>query len=170
MAAHDRGRIGLLMSLLALSGVSLGFGLASIGAAQMHAHCPAMQKRAAVPAPEARLHTLAVRNQSQGWLGVQIRDDREGGQRGARVTQVFDNTAADRAGLEPGDLIVAFQAEDIESSNELIRLVRHSEAGAPVSVEVRRAGRLVMLGTHLDEFLGTRRGRTAWRPHERITY
>lgn len=170
MAVHDRGRVGLLMGLLALSGVSLGFGLASIGAAQMHAHCPAMQQRLAQPAPEARFHTLAVRQQTRGWLGVQIRDDREAGQSGARVTQVFNDTAADRAGLEPGDLIVAFQAEDIESANDLIGLVRRTRAGAPVSVEVLRDGRLVMFGTHLDEYIGTQRGRTAWRAHERVEY
>jgi|GEM_PF-5976739 len=170
VAVHDRGRVGLLMTLLALSGVSLGFGLASIGAAQMHAHCPATQQRMAQPAPEARFHTLAVRDSSRGWLGVQIKDDREDSHRGARVTQVFQNTAAERAGLEPGDLIVAFQAQDVDNANDLVGLVRRTSAGAPVSVEVRRDGRLVMLGTHLDEYLGTRRGRTAWRAHERRTY
>ena len=69
LAGHDRGRVGLLMSLLALSGVSLGFGLASIGAAQMHAHCPAMQPRLAQPATQATFQTLAVRETSRGWLG-----------------------------------------------------------------------------------------------------
>jgi serine protease Do len=85
---------------------------------------------------------------SRGLLGVQVgavnREMAEafGLERpvGALVNDVNDGSAADRAGIQPGDVILAFNDEAIESSGDLPPLVGANPPGTEAEVLVSRNG------------------------------
>lgn len=59
---------------------------------------------------------------------------------GAYVTQVYSNSGAAQAGIEVGDIIVAFDGKTIASASDLMIEVRGKNPGDTVSVEVNRDG------------------------------
>jgi len=85
----------------------------------------------------------------RGWLGVQIQDvTRELAQsfgmdrpHGALVARVLPGSPAARAGIQVGDVIVAYDGHAIESSAELPPRVGLTPIGREVPVEVLREGR-----------------------------
>jgi C-terminal processing protease CtpA/Prc len=89
-----------------------------------------------------------------GFLGVGL-EDVEGPARGARVRSVEKGSAAEKAGLEEGDVIVRFDGEGVRSAAQLARLVRETPPGRAVEVEVERDGAERTLTATLAE----RRGR-----------
>jgi serine protease Do len=66
-------------------------------------------------------------------LGVEATD-------GAFVVEVTPGTGAEDAGIEPGDVIVAFEGEAVASSDDLGRAVSDHEVGDDVEVTVERNG------------------------------
>jgi regulator of sigma E protease len=60
------------------------------------------------------------------------------------IGQVTENTPAQRAGLEKGDVIVSLQGQTVEDWGEIKKFVRES-AGRPVTVTVQRDDRLLSL-------------------------
>jgi serine protease Do len=73
----------------------------------------------------------------RGWLGVAV-DDRDAG---VTIASVDRTGPASRAGIRPGDVVVAVNGEKIESSRGLIRAVAVVPPGDSVRVTVRRQGR-----------------------------
>lgn len=67
--------------------------------------------------------------------------------KGALVAQVEPGSAADRAGIKPGDVILRFDGKDVPDSNTLPRMVGAVKPGAKVKVELwrNRASRTVEL-------------------------
>ena len=59
---------------------------------------------------------------------------------GALVTSVEKNGPAARAGIEPGDVILALNGVKIERSSELPLLIAQTKPGAKVTVEIWRKG------------------------------
>ncbi len=57
---------------------------------------------------------------------------------GARVAEVVSGSPAARAGIEPGDVIVAFQGQKIQNPHELTRRVAGTPPGTAVTLTVRR--------------------------------
>jgi serine protease Do len=85
---------------------------------------------------------------SRGLLGVQVGPvDREMAEAldldrpvGALVNEVNAGSAADDAGIEPGDVILAFNGTTIESSGDLPPLVGSNPPGTKAEVKVSRMG------------------------------
>lgn len=84
----------------------------------------------------------------RGWLGVSIQDvdrnladsfglDRP---RGALIAQVGEDSPADRAGLQSGDIIVEFADETIETSADLPHVVGLIAPGTEVTAVIVRDG------------------------------
>ena len=60
--------------------------------------------------------------------------------KGVLVTEVVDGSPAEEAGIEDGDIIVAFDRNDVESPSGLKKLVEESRVGDTVRVKVIRNG------------------------------
>ena len=64
---------------------------------------------------------------------------------GAVASGVLPNSAADHAGIQPGDRIVRFDGERIFHLNELLMLSAKGNPGEPVAVEILRRGEWLYL-------------------------
>ena len=85
---------------------------------------------------------------SRGWLGVQIQDvtrqlaesfgmDRP---HGALVAKVIPGSPAEKAGIQVGDIIVAFEGRTIETSSELPPIVGMTPVDEKAKIKVIRQG------------------------------
>lgn len=91
---------------------------------------------------------VEVRVGGGGQLGVSLEDVgaddvarlRLSGERGAVVTDVREGSAAEKAGIREGDVIVRFGGQDVWSAAQLARLVRETPAGRAVDVGLSRDG------------------------------
>lgn len=70
---------------------------------------------------------------------------------GALVSNVEKNGPADKAGLEPGDVILKFNGQSIDRSSDLPPMVGSIKPGSTVSVEVWRNKQLKKLNVRIDE-------------------
>lgn len=99
----------------------------------------------------------------RGQIGVGIQDitadlqkafDLKNGQQGVLITAVFDDTPAQEAGLEPGDVITAIDGNDTASASQLRSQIGIKKIGESVKVSVIRAGKkknlVVKIGEPLD--------------------
>lgn len=96
---------------------------------------------------------------SRGWLGVVIQEvsadlaesfglDRP---RGALVSQVQDDSPAQKAGLQTADVILSFNGKAVENSGDLPRMVGMTKPGTRVSLDVWRKGKRQPLSVVLGE-------------------
>lgn len=70
---------------------------------------------------------------------------------GALVSNVEKNGPADKAGLEPGDVIVKFNGQSIDRSSDLPPMVASVKPGSTVGIEVWRNKQLKKLSVRIDE-------------------
>jgi serine protease Do len=95
----------------------------------------------------------------RGWLGVMIqevtpdlakkldlKDDH-----GALVADVVANGPAEKAGIERGDVITAFDGKRIKSSSELPYIVGSTPVGKTVTVEVLRKGKKKNISVKIEQ-------------------
>ncbi len=100
---------------------------------------------------------------SRGWLGVLIQDvtrdlaETFGMKQpiGALVAQVLPGSPAEKAGFEPGDVILKYDGTEVGASSTLPQLVGVTRVGQSAKVEVLRRGRprelTVMIGELPEE-------------------
>jgi serine protease Do len=79
------------------------------------------------------------------------------GVHGALVTAMYKSSAAFRAGLEPGDIIVEFNSQKIDGPSHLQRMIKDAAIGSTASVGVIREGRHVVVKVPIQS-TGTRTG------------
>ena len=58
---------------------------------------------------------------------------------GVYVAQVFENTAAEKYGIIPGDIITKFDGKEITSMDSLTGTLQYYAAGTTVDITVMRA-------------------------------
>ena len=96
---------------------------------------------------------------SRGWLGVVIQEmtadlaesfglDQP---RGALVSQVQEDSPAQKAGLQASDVILTFNGKTVESSSDLPRMVGLAKPGTNVPMQVWRKGKTQQLNVVLGE-------------------
>jgi serine protease Do len=86
---------------------------------------------------------------TRGWLGVTIQAlDKEladsfglKNTHGALVTEIVKGSPADKAGLQRGDVLLAYDGEKIEELNDLPRLVAATPVDKIVKIEIFRDGK-----------------------------
>jgi len=82
-------------------------------------------------------------------LGIQIRDLSKddlakfklSSQNGVAVEEVMKDSAAEKAGVKAGDVVVQFDGENVRSAAQLTRLVRETVGGRTVKMAVIRDGK-----------------------------
>ena len=81
------------------------------------------------------------------WLGIRF------GEHQFAITEVVADSPAERAGLSPGDVVVAIDKKSVSSPDELLPVLFHAQIGAAVVVTFERNGALsdvtVTLGSHV---------------------
>lgn len=96
----------------------------------------------------------------RGYLGVRISDmdsKRAAGfgidptTKGVLVEGVDANTPGARAGLQPGDVVVAFNGKNVTRSAELQRMVGDAPVGSTATLKVLRQDKEITLNARLDE-------------------
>jgi len=70
---------------------------------------------------------------------------------GALVSAVSPGGAADKAGMEPGDVIIAYNGRPVKSSNELVSSVTATRPGTSVPVRIVRDGKEQTINVVVDE-------------------
>jgi serine protease Do len=73
---------------------------------------------------------------------------------GALVAEVRSGSPADRAGIEPGDLIISFNGQKVEKMRDLPRLVGMTQPGTEATIEVLRDGEVLSLTVTVGETTG----------------
>lgn len=128
----DGNVIGVNTAIFSPTGGNIGIGFA----------IPANQARAIVEQLEEYGYAR------RGYLGVNIQpvdemtaealglDEAEG----AIVSQVLPDSPAERAGIKAGDVIVAFDGQAVEDSNELVRIVGSTGVGEATKMTIVRDG------------------------------
>jgi membrane-associated protease RseP (regulator of RpoE activity) len=104
------------------------------------------------------LKAQLVASEGPGWLGVTLkdvtaekaRDLKLPGEYGALVESVDADSAAAKAGLEKGDVIVEFAGERVRSVAQLRRLIGETPAGRTVSLQIIRDGQTRTLSATLQ--------------------
>lgn len=102
---------------------------------------------------------------ARGYLGIQFRPVTEAladalslSEFAAEVVEVVEGEAAEKAGIEVGDIIVAIDGSDLQGPDELRVIVANSRAGEELEVELLRDDErmtvTVELGEYPDELLG----------------
>ncbi len=102
---------------------------------------------------------LAAEDKDRGWLGVTLQDVTSAMARaldldraeGALVGSVQEDSPADEAGLEEGDVIVGFAGNEVDDASDLVALVRATEPGDEVEIEVLRDGHRRTLEVEIGE-------------------
>jgi serine protease Do len=124
--------VGINTAIFSPSGGSVGIGFA-------------------IPASLAEPVIAELRNDGRvdrGWLGVHIQSIDETlaesmdleKEQGALISSVQPDSPAERAGFQPGDVIVKFGDEEVENARALPRMVAESDKDDVVSVEIWRDG------------------------------
>ena len=93
----------------------------------------------ALPVIEALRAQSGGNPRSEGYLGVELGERRDGGQ-GAVVGSVTDDTPAADAGIEAGDLVVAADGAAIDGATGLIAAIRDLGPGDSTTLTVVRDG------------------------------
>ena len=97
---------------------------------------------------------------SRGLLGVNIQNINQdmaealgiSQPRGALVTDVTPGSAAERAGIQPGDLVVEFNGVAVRDSRHLQQLVAQQPPGTEVTLKILRNRREINLTAKLGNF------------------
>jgi serine protease Do len=87
-------------------------------------------------------------NAARGWLGVYIQDVTPGlmeamdlkSLKGVLINDVIDDSPADDAGLERGDVVIEFNQEKIVDADQFVKLVRKIKPDDLVNIVVIREG------------------------------
>lgn len=85
------------------------------------------------------LLNAAPLQQAQPWLGVAID---EKGKAGILIKSVLSKTPAEKAGLQPGDMITAIDSSAVQSRDELMAVLRSKGVGNSVTVHFTRQGKV----------------------------
>jgi serine protease Do len=99
----------------------------------------------------------------RGWLGIGIQDVTQDlaksfevkESKGALVSEVKEDSPAERGGLKPGDIITVYQGASVPDGVTLQRLVAKTPIGTKASVRVVRDGREKDLTVTVGELPGT---------------
>lgn len=77
---------------------------------------------------------------------------------GVEITRVEENSPASKAGLQKGDVVLEYNGQRVEGTEQFIRLVRETPVGRTVKLLVFRGGSTITLTATTEARKGVRRG------------
>ena len=86
-------------------------------------------------------------------LGIKAQDTEDG--KGVKVLEVGDESAAEKAGIEEGDVITKFDGKDVNSATDLAELARASKDKPSIKVSVIRDGKTKEIDIRIPKKLKT---------------
>ncbi|MBU8869643.1 MAG: PDZ domain-containing protein [Gemmatimonadales bacterium] len=103
--------------------------------------------------------SLALAGDDPGYLGVYLQDLEPSmvkalqldDKSGVLISEIVEDSPAQKAGLEDGDVILIFNGKEIESSKVLTKAVRKAGSGENVKVVILRDGKEKTLKVELGE-------------------
>lgn len=101
----------------------------------------------AIPSNTAREVVEAIErlgHVERGYLGLALRATRDGSP-GVLVMATERSGPGDDAGIQPGDVIVAFEGDDVSTPAQLVLLLTRADVGAEVEVGIERNGNRLKL-------------------------
>ncbi len=150
--------VGVNTAILSRTGGSIGIGFAT----------PVNVAKAIVPILATSGHVR------RGWLGVGVtpvtpaiaRAVQSCGERGGLVVEVVPHSPANAAGLQLGDVIVAYDGHPIETAQDLGPLVAETAISKEVQVQIWREGAPIALTARILEQPDARREITGDGPDD----
>ena len=145
--------------------VRASLGIMSLAAASAWAQT-APPAPPAPPAPRTRnVQRLAIATDAGSYLGIGTADvnaERAKAlklkeERGAEVTKVYEDSPAAKAGFKEGDVVLEFNGQAVQGTEQLARMVRETPPDRQVKIGVWRGGS----NETLTATVGTRKGQTA---------
>jgi serine protease Do len=96
---------------------------------------------------------------SRGWLGVLIQEvNRDLAEsfglkrpRGALIAEVMDGSPAQKAGLQSGDIVLAYDGDDVQLSSDLPPMVGRTPIGETAHLTVLRSGKEITVGVEIGQ-------------------
>lgn len=86
-------------------------------------------------------------------LGIHAQDTEDG--KGVKILDVDDESAAAKAGLKEGDIIIRWDGSAVNSATELARMAREGRAKPSVHVDLLRGGKTLSLDVKIPRKLKT---------------
>lgn len=79
----------------------------------------------------------------QAFLGVMLLDNEMGqaGEEGVWISEVVEGSPAEAKGLMTGDQLISIDGKAVQSSQEVIRVVRSKKPGDKIEIQYKRAGK-----------------------------
>lgn len=130
----------------------------------------------AIPIDDAMSVFRQIRDKgvvSRGWLGVLIQEvNRDLAEsfglkrpRGALIAEVMDGSPAEAGGLQPGDIVLEYDGDDIHLSSDLPPMVGRTPIGDTARLMVLRSGKEIALDVEIGQ-LPDERGAQQTAPAE----
>ena len=94
---------------------------------------------------------------SYGWLGVRLQglDDMTKSafkvKKGALVSDVVEESPAEKAGVEEGDVITSYDGKEVQDIKDLVEMVGTTKPGKKVNLDVMRKGKKKTLKVKIGE-------------------
>jgi len=96
-----------------------------------------LEEKGSVPRPYLRVRSQGTKLTRAGSEAVKARQET-----GLLVVRVESGSAAEKAGMEVGEIIVGFGGKSVSDHEQLVAVLAERGAGAPVEAEVIRGGEL----------------------------
>ncbi len=110
-----------------------------------------------------KVHVHEIEDSDRPFLGVQVAEEVDLDEGGARIEHVVPDSAADESGLEEGDVIVRVGGRTVRGPRALAEALRSSDPGDSVEIEFVRDGERDSVRVELGERPVRQRYAYAWR-------
>jgi serine protease Do len=105
------------------------------------------------PMPPMEIDGMHIRSWGAPRLGIKAQDTEDG--KGVNILEVEDSSAAAKAGLKKGDIILQFDGKAVNSTGELVEDLQDARQKAAVKVKIQRAGVMQELEVKIPRKLKT---------------
>ena len=112
-----------------------------------------------LPAQDSYIQSINGESDSTAWLGIEANDVTENMAQqlgldiseGVLVRRVLKDSPAQKAGLQPGDILFEFDHREIDDVDKLVKLISKADPGDRVKLALIRDGSRIVIYVELEE-------------------